>query len=864
MTRLELLSPAKTADIGIEAIKHGADAVYIGAEKFGARAAAGNSVEDIERLIHFAHMYRAKVYVTVNTIIYEEERKRVEDLCHRLYEAGCDALIVQDLKLLGMNLSPIPLHASTQMDNRSAGQVRRLQELGFRQVVLARELTVDEIAEIHSEVPGVNLEVFVHGALCVGLSGRCNASEYLFGRSANRGECAQVCRMQFDLMDSDTGNVIVRNRHLLSLKDNCQLQNLDELISAGATSFKIEGRLKGEAYVKNVTAAYSSALNKFIEQHPDKFCRASSGHTVYSFMPDVRKSFNRGFVENVSKPDANIYSPKSLGEPIDDYTLLHNGDGLCYLSNGTLTGMQVNNAATFKPLRGVKYFRNKDAAWEHLLSKPTASRKLWVVIDVYKDRLTMQDEDGTSVSVNIAPEMLDEAQSPQHENIRKNLSKLGDTIYETKAVNIHFDDTVFIPAKALSAMRRSLVSLLDEKRSATYPRIIQEHKKTNIATEPPYEETHDEHTPLMITKYCLRRQLGKCLREGNIASRWALRLENGKQLPLEFDCKNCLMKVWHSLSLLLPLCLLMLMSCVGGSVTENKYTADTIVNIVDTTSIQPDSILSSMSQQQIDSLVFRLTHHYSENFNFIVQSDSIMLVTREGEAVADTCYVRQGELIAVAAISNQLDTIWVKVAHNQDTMGWIAEGDLLKNTSPDDPISEILYTLSGSRGIWMSFFAAVGLSAFFIRRGKKNNLQLTRLEQMRSPYPLLFLAIISLLAAIYASVQNFVPEYWQEFYFHPTLNPLVLPPIMSLLVILVWLLIITFLAVCDELYHNFELLPGAMYLFELLGIGMIAYLLISWTTFIYIGYLILPLLLYSFYYIYKKSNIKYENNEIKN
>jgi len=225
-----------------------------------------------------------------------------------------------------------------------------------------------------------------------------------------------------------------------------------------------------------------------------------------------------------------------------------------------------------------------------------------------------------------------------------------------------------------------------------------------------------------------------------------------------------------------------------------------------------------------------------------------MLIPREG--AIDTCFVRENELIAVAAISNQVDTIWVKVAHDQNTIGWISEKELLRNASPRDPISQILYSLSGSRGIWMSIFAAFGLGAFFIRRGKNKKLQLIRLDQMRSPYPSLFLTLIALMASIYASIQNFAPEYWQEYYFHPTLNPLILPPIMAILVILVWLLIITFIAVCDEVYHNLELFPGATYLFELLGVGMLVYLLISWTTLIYVGYLLLPILLYEFYIIY--------------
>ena len=848
MTPLELLSPAKTADIGIEAIKHGADAVYIGAEEFGARAAAGNSVADIARLTAFAHQYGARVYVTVNTIIYDDERQKAERLCWQLYEAGCDALIVQDLRLLSLRLPPIPLHASTQMDNRTAEKVQQLSQLGFRQVVLARELTTGEISAIHKAVPEVSLEVFVHGALCVGLSGRCNASEWLFGRSANRGECAQVCRMELDLVDADTDEVLISKKHLLSLKDNCQLPNLQSLVEAGATSFKIEGRLKGADYVKNITAAYSQALDRLIAQSPDQYCRSSEGSVRYTFTPNILKSFNRGFVTDVSRPDANILTPKSMGEPLDSNSMLHNGDGLCYISDGELKGMQLNNAAAWQPKPGVQYFRNKDVEWEKTLSRPTAERRIGVVIDVYKTHVTMSDPRGNTVSSEWT---MDEAQTPQHENIRTNLGKLGDSIYEAKAINIHFDDHYFVPAKQIAQCRRLLVQLLDEKRTETYPRLLQEHTPVTVETERPFEETHDPDTPLMLTKYCLRRQLGMCRKELGARSEelgvrsWALRLANGKKLLLDFDCKNCMMKVMRSLTCLLPLFFL-LMSCVGGSVRENTKPADTIVNIVDTTSVQPDSVLLNMSPQQIDSLVFRLTHHYSINFNFVVKADSIMLIPREGDA-GDTCYVKDGELIAVAAISNHIDTLWVKVAHDQYTMGWIAESELLKHSSPDDPISEILYALSGSRGIWMSILAAIGLSAFFVKQRKNNRMRLFSLEQMQSPYPSMFLALIAVMAVLYSSVQNFVPEYWQEYYFHPSLNPLMLPPLMATLVVCVWLLIITFIAVCDEVYHNFDVLDGAIYIFELLGIGMIVYLTVSWTTIIFIGYLLAPVFLHYLY-----------------
>ncbi|MBP5522824.1 MAG: hypothetical protein J6X74_01200, partial [Bacteroidaceae bacterium] len=428
--------------------------------------------------------------------------------------------------------------------------------------------------------------------------------------------------------------------------------------------------------------------------------------------------------------------------------------------------------------------------------------------------------------------------------------------------DLHFADTLFIPAKALSSYRRTLVEMMDEKREATYPRETRTHHPVQVERERPYEETHDKATPLMITKYCLRRQLGMCLKtKGNTKRNLALRLANGKRLLLDFDCRQCTMKVLHSMWLLIPLLLLTLTACVGGSVTESQPTADTIVTIVDTTTtIKADSTLLSLSPWQRDSLIFRLSHHYTINSNFVVKADSIMLIPREGDVGIDTCYVKEGSLIAVAAITDRVDTVWIKVAHDQDTMGWIAENELLKHTSPDDPISEILYALSGSRGIWMSILAAIGLGAFFIRRGKNRKLKLVRWDQMQSPYPNMLLALIALMATVYSSVQNFIPEYWQEYYFHPSLNPLVLPPIMAMLVILVWLVIITFLTVIDEVYHNFDIIDGATYIFELLGVGMIIYLAVSWTTLIYIGYLLLPVLMHFLHATYTKQKETYNEN----
>ena len=849
-THIELLSPARTADIGIEAIRHGADAVYIGAEAFGARAAAGNTVEDIKRLVDFAHQYWARVYVTVNTILYDDELPTVERLCWQLWEVGVDALIVQDLRLLSLHLPPIPLHASTQMDNRTVEKVRQLAALGFPQVVLARELTMEEIAEIHKACPDTELEVFVHGALCVSLSGRCNVSEALFGRSANRGACAQVCRLEFDLLEDD--KVLLRNKHLLSLRDNCQLDHLEALLLAGASSLKIEGRLKDMEYVKNVTAAYSEALDKVIAKYPDRFCRRASGRTILKFSPNVWKSFNRGFVKDVSQPDANIDTPKSMGEPLTSIqgTLsnasspLHNGDGLCYLKDGELIGFRLNQAAQFQPVKGVTYFRNLDIEWDKMLAKPTAQRLIAVRIDLYEDHLEMTDEDGVSSQIPIDLSQAETANTPQAENIRRQLGKLGNTLYEAKSITLHGVEQRFIPSSQLAAWRRTLVGQQDENRRRHYPRQTQEHQPLMVETEKPFELTHDSQVPLMTTKYCLRRQLNCCLKQGGRPANWSLRLKNGKTLRLAFDCKNCMMKVMQ-----FAVCMmyLLLFSCVGSdpvTTPESNDSVETIVNIVDTATVVPDSALIGFTPQQADSLAFRLTHHYTENFNFIVKADSLMLQPREGDLIQDTCQVYEGELIAVAAISIKGDSVWVKVAHDQLTMGWIEERNLLRGAAPDDQISELLYMLSGSRGIWMSLLAAVGIIAFLVRQARHQQLLLLTGNELQSPYPTLFIILTALMASLYASVQNFVPEFWQEYYFHPSLNPLVLPPVMALLVIIVWLLIITFIAVCDEAYHRLEPLKGITMIVEMLGLGMIVYLLISWTTLYYIGYGILPVLLW--------------------
>ncbi len=514
MTRLELLSPARNLECGKAAIDCGADAVYIGASRFGARAAVGNSVEDIAELCRYAHRFMAKVFVTVNTLVNDDEQEDVERLIKELDNAGVDAVLVQDMAVADMvKATGMALHASTQTDNRTAEKVARLRDNGFERTVLARELSVEEIAEIHRQVPEMPLEVFVHGALCVGYSGLCYASEYCFGRSANRGACAQFCRLKFDLTDSN-GDIIEHDRYLLSLKDMNQSGNIGRLIEAGAVSFKIEGRLKDASYVKNVTAAYSQLLDEYIAQHPDKYCRASLGRCKYSFTPDLKKTFNRGFTTYFTdgrKP--GIFSPdtpKAIGEYVgkvkevrgNTFTVagvaaFTNGDGLCFIRqeyadgsiNRSLEGFRVNRVEGNRlfPLKmpaglrpGTALYRNNDKAFEDILSRQTSDRRIPVTIALeaveggFRTEMKIagvndcidegNSRNGRNWSVSVfVPFEHQEAKRPQRETITANLSKLGGTIFECKEIIVPSDFNLFVPNSLLSDMRRQLTEAMEQK-----------------------------------------------------------------------------------------------------------------------------------------------------------------------------------------------------------------------------------------------------------------------------------------------------------------------------------------------------------------------------------------------------------------
>ena len=600
---IELLAPAKNLECGIEAINHGADAVYIGAPRFGARAAAGNSLADIEALVQYAHLYNVRIYVTVNTILRDDELKETEAMIGDLYRVGVDALIVQDMGLTQLNLPPIPLHASTQMDNRTVEKVRFLADAGFRQVVLARELSVNEISRIHAACPDTLLEVFIHGALCVSYSGQCYVSEACFGRSANRGECAQFCRLQFDMTDAD-GKVIEKGKHLLSLKDMNQSDNLEELLDAGASSLKIEGRLKDVSYVKNVTAYYRKKLDALFKRRKE-YVRASSGSVKLAFRPQLDKSFSRGFTDYFAHGrNPGIFSfntPKSLGEEVGTVKEIRgnyltvagvkafsNGDGLCYLdAQGRLQGFRVNRVENNKlfpqEMPRIKpktvLYRNFDQEFDRIMQKKSAERKLTVDVSLAENNfgftLTMCDEDGNSVSMALSKDK-ELARTPQHDNLINQLGKLGSTPFVPRNIEVDLSENWFIPSSELAELRRATVEKLLALRRINYHRELwrmpetehpypqkeltylgnvmnkeaaafyQKHGVEKIA--PAFEVEHPEGAALMFCKHCLRYSMGWCPVHHKVKSPYRepyyLVSGDGKKFRLQFDCKNCQMKVY--------------------------------------------------------------------------------------------------------------------------------------------------------------------------------------------------------------------------------------------------------------------------------------------------------------------------------
>ena len=517
--QLELLSPARTADIGIEAINHGADAVYIGGPSFGARSSADNSVADIARLVQHAHRYNARIFVTLNTILRDDELEPARQLAWQFHDAGVDALIIQDMGLLQIDLPPIQLHGSTQTDIRTPEKARFLQDAGLSQLVLARELTLQQIKEIRRQTH-CTLEFFVHGALCVAYSGQCYISHAHTGRSANRGDCSQACRLPYQVTDAQ-GRFVAHDKHVLSMKDNNQSANLAALVDAGIRSFKIEGRYKDLAYVKNITAHYRKLFDELLEQRPE-LARASSGRTTFTFTPDPNQNFNREFTDYFvqgRKQDIGAFdSPKNPGQAIGYVTkvgpnfvelsttapgtVLHNGDGLCYYNlHKELVGLAINRAELlprplgegwgegkqwrvypkdpmdgFKDLRkGTEVNRNRDMNWVRMLEKKSSDRRIgiWVKLEETPNgfALNLTDEDGHSVrALTMAPKELAKNGAQAEASLREHLAKFGATLFEPLDVTLALTQPWFIPASIVNPLRRDAVQALEAARAAAYTR----------------------------------------------------------------------------------------------------------------------------------------------------------------------------------------------------------------------------------------------------------------------------------------------------------------------------------------------------------------------------------------------------------
>jgi putative protease len=511
--QLELLSPARTADIGIEAINHGADAIYIGGPSFGARSAADNSVQDIARLVQHAHRYNSRIFVTLNTILRDDELEPARKLAWQFFDAGVDALIIQDMGLLEIDLPPIQLHASTQTDIRTPEKARFLQDAGLSQIVLARELTLQQIQAIRAQTH-CTLEFFVHGALCVAYSGQCYISHAHTGRSANRGDCSQACRLPYQVMDSQ-GRYVAHDKHVLSMKDNNQSENLAALVDAGIRSFKIEGRYKDLAYVKNITAHYRKLFDELLERRPE-LARASSGKTTFSFTPDPDQNFNREFTDYFvqgRKEDIGAFdTPKNPGRHLgyvtrvgpdfveltvtEPGTVLHNGDGLCYYDlQKELVGLAINRAepagamsvdcwrvwpkdpiAGLKDLRkGTELNRNRDMNWVRMLEKKSSERRIgvWARLEESDDGFVLQltDEDGHTGDARVAAAKEPARNAAQAESaLREQLGRFGATLFEPLDITLDLAQAWFIPASTLNTLRREAVASLEAARAAAYVR----------------------------------------------------------------------------------------------------------------------------------------------------------------------------------------------------------------------------------------------------------------------------------------------------------------------------------------------------------------------------------------------------------
>ncbi|HCY36376.1 MAG: collagenase-like protease [Candidatus Margulisiibacteriota bacterium] len=605
MEKIELLAPARNLECAIAAIKCGADAVYIGAQRFSARKSAANTLEDIAALVLYAHKYWSKVYVTINTILTDAELSDAHNLIKELYAIGTDAVIIQDMGLLELDLPPIPLFASTQCNNVTIEKIQFLEKVGFSRVILARELSLDQIKEIRAHTT-IKLESFVHGALCVSYSGQCYLSCAIGGRSGNRGQCAQPCRKMYSLIDA-TGKELAAKKHLLSLKDYNASDYLEELLAAGITSFKIEGRLKDVGYTKNIVRYYREKIDGFLDNKHYK--KASSGTSQANFVPAPSKTFNRGYTDYFLKGRTTaIHSPdtpKSIGEYIgkvcdlrrnsiiiDSDKKLHNGDGICFFDdNGQLGGTLITRVEDPQVMPqsmsdikiGTAIYRNADIEFENILKSAKIERKINVSFTLKeKDtqlQLSVIDEDGTEAAYAI--EMpVSVAQNPQviQQKIKEQLQKLGDTIFRATEIDLGIDPRTFIPISAINEMRRQVISQLILARETAYPVITEQRKPNNV----PYPEKSLDYRGnvfnesantfyirhgveqidpaaetgipmagkrVMTTKLCLKYQLGLCSKQGNkVNYEEPLFLvdEMKKKYQLHFNCERCEMELYFS------------------------------------------------------------------------------------------------------------------------------------------------------------------------------------------------------------------------------------------------------------------------------------------------------------------------------
>lgn len=583
--KTELLAPAKNKQTAFTAINCGADAIYIGASNFGARKNAPNSIEDIKEIVDYAHKFYVKVFVTLNTILTDSELKEAKELIQKLYEIGVDALIIQDFGILEFakngELPPIPLHASTQCNNRDLDKVTFFKELGLKRIILARELSLTQIEKITKTLKHTEIEVFVHGALCVSYSGQCYLSQYIGGRSANRGECAQPCRKKYSLID-EHGNVIAKNKHLLSLKDFNASKQLKKLCDIGVKSFKIEGRLKDETYIKTVVSYYRRELDKYSS-------KSSSGKVITDFQPILEKSFNRGFTEYfLDKRERcfNFETPKSIGEKLgkvktigkDFFELdapadLNPQDGLCFMRED-LQGFKVNKTAGRKifPNRmpaikvGDIIYRNFDAKYEKEIENAKFSRKIGVNIEISPEGITLTDEDKNRVKIDFPQGEVPQNQQRANETFIAQMKKTGESDFEIQHLNVTCD-LPFMPVSAINEYRRRAFEKLMEERLKNYPRKIQNGIKETIfplqemdyranvlnesakkfyldhyceIQEPAFErEQPCRQVELMRTKHCLKYAFDMC----QAPTKLFLEDEKGVKFPLKFDCKNCEMAI---------------------------------------------------------------------------------------------------------------------------------------------------------------------------------------------------------------------------------------------------------------------------------------------------------------------------------